>query len=996
MIRHAIERPVSTLIGAVTLVVLGTFSLLRLPVSLLPELERPALEISLNAEGRAREELLDQLTRPVERRLAALAGVTSVRTWTGDGFLRARVESEWQTDADRLRIEAERLLADLDDPAAATLSIEMATGDPEPIVEVAVLGGSSGAVRTAFARKLLVPELARIEGAGRIETVGLTPLHAVVRPGAAALSARGLTPADVSGRLRPVGVSIPAGRARAGSAVRPLLVREEAGSLDDLRAVRLHGPRGESYLGDVARVSLEEIEDGTFFRLDGKEGVLVRVFRAPEANAVALARGVKERVGELARRGGSGRSRPTPQVVADRSGEVVAALRHLGLAALIGVVLGVVALRVMLGRWRPTFALMVVVPASLLTSFAGFQLAGASLDVVSLAGLALAAGMLVDSAIVVLESIETSRVAGDPNPAVTGTRAIVLPVIASFLTSAVVFLPLIYLKGLARAFFGVQAFAIVVSQAAALLFSLTLTPVLSGNADNAPSGPSEDIRGRSPGRRTYLAMLDWALARPVAVVLAGVATTALAVLALAVLPRELVPDAPSRELMVRYRLAPDLAPEAARQLGEKVAGTAGRAASTVSDTATWTAMQLPEEVGNQEETGRIVLTFDTTEEAASARQALESDLARLPDVEAWVEPRTSAFVEPIERAGRRVEIIATAATPERAAALAGRVRESLGGTGLREVAAHRNHPQPALLLTWDSARLAVLGADRGVIEEQVRQGLEHQSAGRVRIEGVEPEILVRAPESQDPELLPVSIGVIVPASIVPLRALARLTPGTRPPVLERLDGRPAERLVFEGELRDPRDPETLLARVSRSADERVTPEGQALELRRAFSQLRLALALSLLLVFLTVAALYESFRLPLVVMATVPVAMGGSLGLMALTGQTLNILSFLGLILLAGVVVNNAIVLVHRIQERLAMGEAMDDAIRGAARERYRPILMTTATTIAGMLPLALLPGDGVELQRALAIGVIGGMVTSTFASLLLVPVLYRSAKRPA
>lgn len=985
MIRHAIKRPVSTLIGAVTLVVLGTFSLLRLPVSLLPELERPALEISLDAQGRAREELLDRLTRPVERRLAALAGVTSVRTWTGDGFLRARVESEWQTDADRLRIEAERLLADLDDPAAATLSIEMATGDPEPIVEVAVLGGSSGAVRTAFVRKLLVPELARIGGAGRIETVGLTPLHAVVRPGAAALSARGLTPADVSARLRPVGVSLPAGRARAGSAVRPLLVREEAGSLDDLRAVRVHGPRGESYLGDVARVELEEIEDGTFFRLDGKEGVLVRVFRAPEANAVALARGVRERVGELAARGGSGPSRPIPQVVADRSGEVVAALRDLGLAALIGVALGVVALRVMLGRWRPTFALMVVVPASLLTSFAGFQMAGASLDVVSLAGLALAAGMLVDSAIVVLESIETSRVAGDPNPAVAGTRAIALPVIASFLTSAVVFLPLIYLKGLARAFFGVQAFAIVVSQAAALLFSLTVTPVLSGNT------PSGEDKGRSPGRRAYLAMLDRALARPVAVVLAGVATTALAVLALAVLPRELVPDAPSRELMVRYRLAPDLVPEAARRLGETVAATADRA----SGATTWMATQLPEEVGAQEETGRIVLAFDSTGEAASARQALESALARLPDVEAWVEPRTSAFVEPIERAGRRVEVVATAASPERATALASRVREGLSGTPLREVAAHRNRPQPALLLTWDATRLAVLGADRGAIEEQVRQGLEHQSAGRVRIEGVEPEILVRAPESQDPELLPVGVGVgvVVPASTVPLRALARLTPGTRPPVLERLDGRPAERLVFEGEVRDP---EALLAGVSAAADERVTPEGQALELRRAFSQLRLALALSLLLVFLTVAALYESFRLPLVVMATVPVAMGGSLGLMAATGQTLNVLSFLGLILLAGVVVNNAIVLVHRIQERLAMGEAMDEAIRGAARERYRPILMTTATTIAGMLPLALLPGDGVELQRALAIGVIGGMVTSTFASLLLVPVLYRKARRAA
>ncbi|MES1243317.1 MAG: efflux RND transporter permease subunit, partial [Acidobacteriota bacterium] len=674
MIRHAVERPVSTLIGAATLVVLGTFALLRLPVSLLPELERPALEIQVGADGRAREEILESLTRPVERRLAGLAGVTSVRTWTADGSLRARVESEWQTDADRLRIEAERLLADLDAP----VSIEMATGDPEPIVEVAVLGGASGAARTAFARKLLVPELARLEGAGKIETAGLTPLHPVVRPEAAALAARGLTPADLVERLRPVGASLPAGRARAGATVRPLLLREDAASLDDLRVVRI----GESFLGDVARVGLEEVEDPTFFRLNGQEGALVRVFRAPEANAVALAARVRERVGELAARSGEGLR---PVVVADRSREVVSALQQLGVAALLGVGLGVVVLRVMLGRWRPTLALAVVVPASLLTAFAGFQLGGASLDVVSLAGLALAAGMLVDSSIVVLEAIEVSRASGSRLPAVDGTKEIALPVVASFLTTAVVFLPLIYLQGLARAFFGVQAFAIVTSLAASLLFSLTVTPVLSGNS------PASEHLGRSPGRGAYLRLLDGALARPVAVVIAGAATAAVAVLALAVLPRELVPDAPARELVVRYRLAPDLAPESARRLGHAVAAAASRSGAVSAEREM--ALQLPEEP-DREETGQVVLAYPDARTAARARSEVRAAVSRLPDVEVWVEPRTSAFVEPIERAGRRLEVLATASTPERAAALAGRVRQRLGGS-LRESTGRRNRALPA-------------------------------------------------------------------------------------------------------------------------------------------------------------------------------------------------------------------------------------------------------------------------------------------------------------
>src|SRR6185436_10911433 len=357
--------------------------------------------------------------------------------------------------------------------------------------------------------RLLVPELARIEGAGRVEPVGLAPRHAVVRPRAAALAARGLTPADLVARLETVGLAVPAGRARSGAAVRPLLVREEVTSLAALGALRVPGPRGESVLGDLADLSLEEVRDGSLFRIDGQEGVLVRVFRAPEANAVALAAKVRERVGALGGRAGSGLR---VRIVDDRSREVVKWLSDLGLGAFLGLLLGTLAIRAFLGRWRPTLALAVVVPASILATFTAFQLAGSALDVVSLAGLALAAGMLVDSSIVVLEAIETARDRGEPEPVIAGTRQIALPVVAGFLTTAVVFLPLLYLQGLARAFFGVQAFAIVASLAAALLFSLTVTPVLSGNTADAGEG-------RSPGRRAYLRLLDAALARPALAVL---------------------------------------------------------------------------------------------------------------------------------------------------------------------------------------------------------------------------------------------------------------------------------------------------------------------------------------------------------------------------------------------------------------------------------------------------------------------------------------------
>jgi HAE1 family hydrophobic/amphiphilic exporter-1 len=986
MIRRAVERPVSTLLGASTLVVLGAFSLLRLPVSLLPALERPSLEITATAPGSAREEVLERVTRPLELRLAALAGVSSVRSTTGDGFARQRVESEWQTDADRLRIEAERRLAGLDAPGVS-LAVEVATGDPEPIIEVAVFGGPSGAAGTLFARAVLVPELARLEGAGKIETLGFAPLHPVVRPRAASLAARGLTPADVTARLRTVGASVAAGRARAGAVVRPVLVREDAGSLEALRGLRIAGPAGESVLGDVADVALEEVRDDTAFRLDGREGALVRVFRAPEANAVALAARVRSRVEELGRRSAAGLR---VEVVADRSAEVAGALKELALAAVIGLALGIAVLRLMLGRWRPTLALAVAVPASMVATFSLFYLFGFSLDVVSLAGLALAAGMLVDSSIVVLEAIETARASGEREPEVTGARQIALPVVAGFLTTGVVFLPLIYLKGLARAFFGAQAFAIVASLSAALLFSLTVTPVLARGRSGGTG-----IKGRSPGRAAYLRLLDRTLARPAGAVLAGAATVALALAAFALLPRELMPEAETRDVVVRYRLAPDLTPEAARRQGAAVEARA--VAALAAPPPHRLAIQFPAAeatgAGDREESGRLELRFPDPRSAARARGRLEHALARLPDVEVWVEPRASAFLEPIERAGRRLELVASAATPERAEALARRVEECVRKTaGLQRSAASRDRARQAVLLSWDEPRLASLGGDLGKLEEQVREGLGEREAGRASIGGAEPEIVVRPTQPEQPELIPVAAGR---EGVVPLGAVASLRAGSRPAALEREDGFPAVRLLFDRGDRLARfDPDAALHGLARAADEKVVPAGQALELRRAFGQLRLALILSLALVFLTVAALYESLVTPLVVMTTVPVALGGALSLLAATGQTLNVMSFLGLILLAGIVVNNAIVLVHRIEDHRRAGRPMPTAIRLAGEERYRPILMTTLTTLAGMLPLALLGGEGAELRRALAVAVAGGLATSFFASLFLVPVLYRWTHR--
>ncbi|MEM6795989.1 MAG: efflux RND transporter permease subunit, partial [Acidobacteriota bacterium] len=271
--------------------------------------------------------------------------------------------------------------------------------------------------------------------------------------------------------------------------------------------------------------------------------------------------------------------------------------------------------------------------------------------------------------------------------------------------------------------------------------------------------------------------------------------------------------------------------------------------------------------------------------------------------------------------------------------------------------------------------------------------LEPLRLGRTAIEGVDPDIHFAA-SAGPPERFAVRIARGAAGSpseerIVPLGALAEVSARPRASPRERRGGRPATRLAIAGATGDAERLESTLKSLPLAEDSTVQLAGQTRELRRSFSQLQLSFALALLLIFLTVAALYESLTLPLVVMTTVPVASAGAfLGLLA-AGESLNVMSLLGLILLAGIVVNNAIVLLHRAEQRRRGGESAREAIRQAAAERYRPILMTTLTTLLGMIPLALLGGEGLELRRALAVSVAGGLVSSWLAALLVVPRLY-------
>ncbi|MEM9558377.1 MAG: efflux RND transporter permease subunit [Acidobacteriota bacterium] len=998
MIRQALARPVSCLVAAATVVALGGLSLARLPVSLLPTMTPPRVEVTVEVPGLEQAEMVRRVTEPLESRLIAAPGVTSVRSTTGDGHTRLLLESEWQTDADRLHLDIERRLdAVLDLSGAAfpgagnhdvIVRTELAAGDHEPILEIGVFGGRSAAARTAWVRGVLVPEISRLPGAGRVETVGERPLHVTVTPRPAALAARGLTSVDLARRLEGLGTPLAAGRARDGALVRSLVVEERVASLEELADLRLEGATGSALLGDLAKLHLATIETlGRAHRVDeargagerGEDGVLLRLYRAPDANAVLLARMARERMAELAARAPAG---VTLDVVDDRSGEVVTAVRELALAALLGLLLGTLALRVALGSWRATTALTVVVPAAILSSFTLFLLAGVSLDIVALGGLALVAGLLVDNSIVVVEAITTARERGlTPDRArLAGPTEVAVALAASFVSTAVVFVPIVYLHGLPRAFFGVQGFAIVSTLLLSLAFSLAITPLLTGGGER---------QGQHLGRPAYERLLSAATGAPATTVLVVALLIASGLVAAFALPRQLLPAAATAQLDVSYRLPLGLAPESQEQAAEELVRQLD--ASTDAERTLW--LHWPEDAALRRdgEAGRIRFSFGSPAAAERARPALEAVLADWPTGRGRVAPRETAIAGAVSRAARDVEILALSRTPSGADALAARAAGELARRGVPVRRGHGTRPQPAWRIQWDPWALADAGWRRETLEEQLAAATATRFAGRVDLPGVEEELRlepVDAPSLATVPLRGASGSAEATFPSLPLGALAALDRQPRPALLERHDGRPVVRLLVERERAGVPDIEGVLTTLAEAEGDELRLAGAAFELERSFGQLRLALIVSLLLLFLAVAAIYESAIRSLLVLSTVPVALvGGSAALLA-TGQSLNLMSFLGLILLSGMVVNNSIVLLDRVARGQARGLQLVEAVHRAAAERYRPILLTTITTLAGMIPLAALSGPGEEIRRPLAIAVAGGLVSGLIGTLLLLPVL--------
>lgn len=1036
--RVSIGRPVAVSMFFLGVVFLGVLSFLRLPIDLLPDVAYPRLVVHTSHPGGAPAEVERFITEPVEQAVSTVPGVQAVESVTREGLSLVTVRFAWGTEMDFAALGVREKLDGIRDrlPELATRPAVLRT-DPrsEPIMAVGVAGDADLPALKDLSETVFKRRLEQIDGVAQAAVTGGIEREIQVEVEPRLLESYGLTLDDVARTLDAANASAPGGTVRRGRYRYSLRTLGEFQSVDQIRDVPILRPReggagaggaggkggaasaGEILLRDVATVTDGFRERESVARYDGREAVGLLVFKNADANTVRVAERVREVLEELRGEYPSVRL----DVASSQAGFISDALANVVQEVVLGGILAFLVLFLFLREFRYPVAIALAIPISLIATFALLQATGVSLNIMSLGGLALGVGMLMDNSIVVLENIFRHQEKGlrAAAAAALGTEEVQRAITASTLTTIAVFGPIVYVEGVAGELLGALALAVAFSLLSSILVAVTLLPMLAARWDDGGEGrrPGPLVRalsraGRPVGRllRPPLDAFDRGFARFTAwyerLLRLGMRfrgrTLGVAVLLLVVgigvglsLERSVLPEVDQGGFRARLEL-----PQ-----GTPLEVTADAAARLERGLLADPEVEAVfSRVGKQEaiagvsdrESGLHTAVLDVRlRSGASTDEALRRlrpVLAQVPAGALAVETGQATALGRLLGGGEsdlavRVRgddldgAIAHAQAVERRLASVPAVTNVRLGTELG---------QPEIRVEVDRERAAAFGIE----PRRVAETVEGYMKGRVATEFVDFDrrvpVVVRLPDADRRAL---STLETLRVDGVPLRELVAVRTATGPSEIRRVD---QSRVV------------TVHADVAEGGvDEAVAAVGAALrglpaprglrveiggeneEMRRGFRELALAFGLALLLVYMLLAAEFESLLHPFIILLAVPLAAVGATVALWIAGAGINTMSLIGMVILVGIVDNDAVVKVDFINQMRREGMSREEAIHAAGRARLRPIVMNTVTAMLGLLPMALGIGPGAELQAPLAIAVFGGLLSATALTLVVIPVSY-------
>ena len=1019
-IRRCIDRPVSVSAVCILVAVLAAAAIIRLPVALLPDLGYPSLTVWTPYPDVPPERVERGVTERIEEAVAGTQGLQRVTGRSQLGGSLVELRFGWNADLDlallEVREEIDRLGNALPDAAERPVVLRV---DPSerPIMMIALHGTSanradtqpvaSGDDRTGWqdlahlrqiGREVVARRLEQLAGVARVRTTGGHERQVDINMDAERLARYGLGVGEVAQALRDANAALSGGTIRRGPfryAVEISGEFETPADIEETVITRI----GDApiRLRDVAEVRPSVEERRGLVRLDGRESLLLLVERTPDANTVQTAEEVREALGPLQ----DELAGTEMSVVVDESTFIEEAIGGVTQAVLLGGLLAILVLFGFLRRSRALLAVGIAIPLSLGLTLIGFELLGITFNLIALSGLALGVGLLVDNAIIVVENITRLREAGRSaiEAAYEGTAEVAGAIAASTLTTIAVFLPITFVEGLAGRLFRDQSMAVVVALIASLLVALAVVPVIMSRERSAPA--SSQGFGLQPLLQGYEGGLQWCLDRPKRVLGGALLLLVGAGLLAIMLPREVVPAADQGRVEAHLTLEsgadlPFVSERAA--LVEEAAREQDLAHHILADLGERTDARLELDPRPPYE-GDLTFILPDDVDAPTATARLEAlDLPN--DMTMDVRPAQTQLEALLVAGGAdlHIDLVADEERPpepvieEALAAL--RAESALTGVQRAEA-----QDVPGYRLMFRRDNLARFGVTPRQVGDQLEAAARGHRATELRQIGEEVPIMVRHQQARSIEAL-LSQRIPTSGGLLPLHRFVEAERIALPAGLLRTDQTPVARLnagiAAEADLRSALDAidtalTPVLADVPRA---RHQIGGASTAFRDGLVAMGWSLLLSLLLVYLILTAQFERLLQPFVILATVPLAAAGVALVLGGTGQTINLMSLTGCVVLVGIVVNDAIIKVDFINQRLARGLPLREAITDAGKARVRPILMTTVTTALGLLPLALGLGAGAELRAPLAIAIVGGLLSATVLTLFVVPVLVQSVAR--
>jgi HAE1 family hydrophobic/amphiphilic exporter-1 len=1011
----SVNRPVTILMLFIGLILIGLISYQNLGLDLLPDLSFPMSAIIVSYSGVAPQEIENMVTIPLEEAVGTIQGVKNIFSYSREGSSVVLMEFNWGTDMDvsalNIREKVDLAKGFLPDDASDPLIIKF---DPS-LMPILVLGMDSEEKDLQklqeYAEDIIKPRLERLEEVASVSINGGLDREILVSIDNEKLRSNQLSFSQVTAALAGENVNLPAGTLKEGTINFLIRTLGRFESIQDIEEILISNIRGKKiYLGDIAQVEDTFKERNSITYVNGKPGIMVSLQKESGKNTVTVVKRVFKELETIQKLLPADLS-ITP--VFDSSDFIKKTISQVGWVALYGAILAVFVLLFFLGNLSSTLIISFAIPISLIFTFTLLYFSNLTLNMMTLGGLALGIGMMVDNSIVVLENIFRYRELGTniKESACLGASEVGTAISASTFTTIAVFLPILYVQGIASELFRSMGYTITFSLLTSLLVALTLVPMLSSKIlrfkakDNSPSTSKENLVQNSLShggrifnfvREEYSRLISWSLRHRGIVFILAVIIFIGSVMLIPFVGTEFMPSSDQGQFNINITLPTGTNLETTREVVnevEKIVLEIPEIKSILTTAGEGSGgMGFSTEGGNS---GTIMVNLvDQNKRERNMAQIiteLRQKIGTYPDAQIKFSEQGFTF-----SSGSDLEVKISGDSLDELENIANRILISITEVeGVYDLESSVEDVRPELHVNIDREKANLYGLNTAQIASTVHDALLGRVASIYQEKGEQIDIRIRL-EEEDRNSIKEVENLLISSSVglqIPLKEIAEVTVGSGPKGIDREN---QQRIVnVSGSISD-----RFLGKVIQDARQNletlVLPEdyryefvGQNREMQESFLELALALVLSIILVYMIIAAQFESLLMPLAVMFSVPFSLIGVVLALLLTDKSLNVLSYIGIIMLVGIVVNNSIVLIDYINQLRQKGMERKEAIILGGETRLRPILMTMFTTVLALVPMAIGIGEGAELRAPMAITIIGGLSSSTFLSLIIVPIFY-------